>query len=315
MRVLGRSDLSSEIRRQVRHLQTREPRRNIRLATFIAMWAAGSACALLTHSWLVDALAVIVSAAALIGLSVFMHEACHRLLFRNRKVNLGIGFLCGLPVLISASAYRALHLKHHAAERTAADPDDIETLARKGRPLVLVYYALLLTGTYLYLPHVALIGYRVARGRDRAIIVLEYCAIIGVHAAIWCLLPASTMLTVWVLPMLLASQVTNVRSLAEHGLTTSGSPFTATRSVISNRVVAFVFCNLNYHLEHHLFPAVPWYNLPALHQVLQSAYGDAGSSVYRSYTSFLIDFVRTTWSGIIPNVRLLPAHLLEEVCG
>jgi fatty acid desaturase len=28
--------------------------------------------------------------------------------------------------------------------------------------------------------------------------------------------------------------------------------------------------HVNYHLEHHLYPAVPHYRLPALHRLLQS---------------------------------------------
>jgi len=30
------------------------------------------------------------------------------------------------------------------------------------------------------------------------------------------------------------------------------------RSLVSNPVVSFFFNNQNYHLEHHLFPAIPW---------------------------------------------------------
>jgi len=115
--------------------------------------------------------------------------------------------------------------------------------------------------------------------------------------------------------MLIAAQVTNLRGLAEHGLTTSGSPFTATRSVRTAPVAAFLLCNLNLHLEHHLFPAVPWYNLPRVHRLLLPAYRAAGSSVYNGYCRFLLDFLRTTWSGVIPDVRLLPAHQREELCA
>ena len=64
----------------------------------------------------------------------------------------------------------------------------------------------------------------------------------------------------------------NVRSWAEHALTRPGDPLTCTRTVTSNRVVSFLMCNLNYHLEHHLFPGVPWYNLPALHALLADEY-------------------------------------------
>ena len=37
-----------------------------------------------------------------------------------------------------------------------------------------------------------------------------------------------------------------------------------------NPVFRFLYLNMNYHLEHHLFPAVPYYNLPALHEEVKA---------------------------------------------
>ena len=31
----------------------------------------------------------------------------------------------------------------------------------------------------------------------------------------------------------------------------------------------FIYMNMNYHIEHHMFPLVPYYNLPALHQEIK----------------------------------------------
>jgi fatty acid desaturase len=45
-----------------------------------------------------------------------------------------------------------------------------------------------------------------------------------------------------------------------------------TRTVTSNRVVSILMCNLNYHLEHHTFPGIPWYHLPLLHGLLAPEY-------------------------------------------
>jgi fatty acid desaturase len=36
---------------------------------------------------------------------------------------------------------------------------------------------------------------------------------------------------------------------------------------------------VNYHLEHHLYPAVPHYHLPALHRLLQGKGVLAGAEV------------------------------------
>jgi fatty acid desaturase len=56
-------------------------------------------------------------------------------------------------------------------------------------------------------------------------------------------------------------------------------------------------CNLNYHLEHHLFPAVPWYNLPRLHALLAGQYRRAGAYVHRSYLGFLWEAARAGVHG------------------
>jgi fatty acid desaturase len=314
VRPLTRNDLAPEVRAEIRALQRLEPRRNLPLLVLVplaifGLWAA------LGPGIVIRAAGTIALTAVLVSLSVIMHEGGHHLLFRSRFLNRLVASACGAPVLISATAYRVLHLRHHAFERTERDPDDVETIARKGIPLVLVYYALLVTGTYLYLPHLAVGGWRAAHSRgERAAIALEYALMAGVMGGAWWLAPG-IMMRIWLLPMLIAGQVTNLRGLAEHGLTTSGSPFTATRSVRTSPILALLLCNLNLHLEHHLFPAVPWYNLPRVHRLLLPAYRAAGSSVYDGYWRFLRDFLRTTWSGVVPDVRLLPAHQREELCA
>ena len=41
------------------------------------------------------------------------------------------------------------------------------------------------------------------------------------------------------------------------------------RTVYMNRVNRHLYWNMNYHLEHHPFPLVPYYNLPALHAAIK----------------------------------------------
>ena len=38
------------------------------------------------------------------------------------------------------------------------------------------------------------------------------------------------------------------------------------RTVYMNPVSRFIYWNMNYHVEHHMFPLVPYYRLPELHQ-------------------------------------------------
>lgn len=56
-----------------------------------------------------------------------------------------------------------------------------------------------------------------------------------------------------------------------------------TRTVYMNPVFRFLYLNMNYHVEHHLFPAVPYYNLPQLHEELKEYLPPAKPSVLAAY--------------------------------
>jgi fatty acid desaturase len=56
--------------------------------------------------------------------------------------------------------------------------------------------------------------------------------------------------------------------LAEHGdCPQVANMLENTRTTFTNRVVRFVAWNMPYHAEHHCYPAVPFHNLPALHDI------------------------------------------------
>jgi len=41
-----------------------------------------------------------------------------------------------------------------------------------------------------------------------------------------------------------------------------------TRSLETNRIIKFLYWNVNYHVEHHLYASVPFYNLPKLRKII-----------------------------------------------
>ena len=42
------------------------------------------------------------------------------------------------------------------------------------------------------------------------------------------------------------------------------------RTVIMNPVFRFIYWNMNYHVEHHMFPMVPYHALPRLHEIMKN---------------------------------------------
>lgn len=67
--------------------------------------------------------------------------------------------------------------------------------------------------------------------------------------------------------------------------------FTDSRTVTSNAVTSFAMNNLNYHLEHHLVPRMPWYNLKRFHAMMLDEYEPAKSHIRKSYVSFLVELI------------------------
>jgi fatty acid desaturase len=63
------------------------------------------------------------------------------------------------------------------------------------------------------------------------------------------------------------------------------------RTVKMNPFLAFLYCNMNYHLEHHMYASVPFYNLPKLRKVIEHDVPAAAPSLWGS------------WKEIIPALR------------
>ena len=64
-----------------------------------------------------------------------------------------------------------------------------------------------------------------------------------------------------------------------------------TRSVLMNPVLRFLYLNMNYHLEHHMFPSVPYHNLPRLHSLV----ADDLPAPYRGLLHAYRDIVPALW--------------------
>jgi fatty acid desaturase len=80
-----------------------------------------------------------------------------------------------------------------------------------------------------------------------------------------------------------------------------GHELSSTRSVMPYFWERAFFAphNVNYHLEHHLYPGVPFYNLPELHKALmQNPTYVARAHNTRGYT---IGLVREAFSGAQPE--------------
>lgn len=312
--VVGRRDFPAEKKQAIRALHALDKRWNWVLLLHYALWLLAAAAAITSDNLLISIVGYLVGGLSLSTLSVLSHESSHNLFTRNPKIDRWIGFVCGIPILFSAMGYRIMHPIHHKRLRTEEDPDDIENATKDPTLLRWVYIAVFFVSVYLYLIMVPTNAFRNGSRSDRISVILEFFAMAGIVALGWILLPVQWMIEGWLLPLIVAGQIANIRGIAEHGMTTSGNEMTDTRTVATHPALSFLMCNINFHIEHHLYPGVPWYNLPKVHRLLEEEYVRAGSSVYRSYWKFLRDVAKAVITGVTSNRRLIPEHIREHVC-
>ncbi len=87
------------------------------------------------------------------------------------------------------------------------------------------------------------------------------------------------------LPTFYGSGLHNLFSSLQHAGLVEDTPDYRlnTRTVHMNWFFRFVYSNMNYHLEHHMYPMVPFYALPALHEEIKDdcppAYPNVWSAV------------------------------------
>jgi len=80
-----------------------------------------------------------------------------------------------------------------------------------------------------------------------------------------------------------------------------------TRTVSMNPAFRFLYSNMNYHLEHHLFPLVPYYSLPALHLELRAQTPPPYPSTWSAYREIIPTLWRQRRDPTWCVARSLPA--------
>jgi fatty acid desaturase len=279
----------------------RPSRRLAEILFFAALWIASIAIAIPAMDSTTSAasavrIATIVAAAvALNAFYLLSHEGHHHLLFRTPAVNHLANVLLCVPLLHSPSAYRVLHELHHRHLGGPGDPDEYRNYTGDARVRWALQWVRLTIGTLVYMPLIPVVAWRRAADSERRRIAIEYAAMSAVWVAAFTLIPLRVLLQVWLIPGVLVGYISAVRALAQHALTDAHDPLLASRSVRSNPLVSFCLLNENYHLEHHLFPEIPSYNLPRLHALLQARLPHSVEA--RSYSGFLAGFVGRFFRG------------------
>ncbi|MCW3782247.1 fatty acid desaturase [Defluviimonas salinarum] len=221
------------------------------------------------------------------------HECTHRTPFQSARLSDWVGRVCGVLILLPFEWFRYFHLAHHRftnipgrdPELEGEKPTDMRGWVRHvlGLPVWwanarLLWRLVLGRERPAFLPDAA-------RGRaEREARVMLALYAVAALTLFW----SPVLIWVWLVPALLGQPFLRLYLLAEHGdCPTVANMFENTRTTFTTRVVRFLAWNMPYHVEHHVFPAVPFHKLPALHRLIR----DELKVTADSYAAFTLDYL------------------------
>lgn len=244
--------------------------------------------------------------------TVLLHEVVHHAVFAQRHPVLErvLGFLYAIPSGISATQFTRWHLDHHAELGSAeADPKRHHL-----SPKVNARWYKLLYATPVLFP----IYFRAARRESatypddvQRVIARERYLSTTVHlvalAALWIWAGAGPALRAYLVPVFFVFPVAfTLNRLGQHYSIDPADPAGWSTLMRGHWFWDAAFLNSNYHLEHHYFPGVPFYRLPALQRALTPFYTRKGLR-WQGYGSVLYGWFienrppHTDWSQHAPE--------------
>lgn len=255
------------------------------LACYVATAATVWLCGQVTGWGLIlfAPIAVLALAAIQGHMSILLHEGAHYLLHPNKKLNSALAELAGMPLLFTERSYRTIHLAHH---EHSGDPDrDPERQIYRGqnytyqpattwppvlgmllRDVLFVNALRFVASVQSYLQSVP--SYRMFKTHET----LSFIAIHGVP-----LLAAAAAGLFWEYVLLwygtlftLTFFFLKLHIYGEHTGATGPTEFQRTWHHRPNPLFDFFVYPIRsgFHLEHHLYPMVPWHRIKSFHSAL-----------------------------------------------
>ena len=270
-------------RKQLAELMRRRDGPAIRdtVILFAAMIGLAAAAAVLWPSWL--ALPCLLAYGVLYGSAMDSrwHECGHKTAFKSRWLNDAVYQVACFCMIRNPYTWRWSHARHHTDTVIVGRDPEIQLM----RPPVFAKWIanfaglidvpaslklMLLNASGRLDPQEATFIPEVDHPkvvRVARIWVLIYAATIGTAVALGSWLPVLLVGT----PRLYGAWHHVMTGMLQHGGLADNvvDHRLNSRTVYMNPISRFIYWNMNYHVEHHMFPKVPFHALPKLHELIR----------------------------------------------
>lgn len=282
---------------------------------YVMDWAiigAAIGTALALDNVFVSVLSIVVVATRQHAMLLLVHDAAHMKLSRNSKVNDWLAdMFAGAPCFFSTAAYRIHHADHHRYLNTDKDPDWARKSALKDwqfpkaqKALLILLIRQIFEGGIEWLQLTSkMLGLNkpyspsIIQKQFLYKFTLFWAVVISVAVAFHRL---DALLIYWFIPLLtIFPLLQRFRSITEHFSLERTHELNSARNTAAGAFERFFLAphSTQYHLVHHLYPAIPHYNLARAETILrqseryrQQAHQNNGYLPWRDHS---------TWSDLV----------------
>jgi fatty acid desaturase len=257
----------------------------IRLAGHLAALSAAALLVAFASGPFFRLAAQALEGAILIFLFCPLHESIHRTAFKYGMLNDCFAAVIGFFLLLPAGYFRLFHFAHHRYTQNLDRDPELAT----PKPRTRAQWLWVVSGLPLWRDLISgLLRHAAGRtpesfispksGKSVVIEARAHLLLYALVAGLSLLWGSDVVITFWVVPVLLGQPWLRLYLLAEHtGCPLIPDMLANSRTTSSNGIVRFFAWNMPFHAEHHVFPAVPFHALPALHRHLNSAIANQAS--------------------------------------
>jgi fatty acid desaturase len=316
-------DLAAEVPTEtLRELHQKRPLLHalVALANVAALVLAGAAIIRFQH-WYFWLPCAVIAGFAVFDFTVLLHEVVHRAVLTKASDRLYriLGLAYAIPSGISASQFTRWHLDHHAGLGSPEEDPKRHYLSPKinVRWLKFLYFTPGLLPIYFRAAKRESVGYEPdlqrTIARERIVTIVCQLSVLGAIAFLggwWIAFKLYVVPVLFVFPVAFA-----LNRVGQHYDIDPSDPAKWSTLVRGSWFWDAAYLFSNYHLEHHYFPGVPFYNLPKLQKLLLPFYAKRGITAH-SYGDLFWNYVvmnrkpHTNWddsSAAQPAVESMPS--------
>ncbi|MGX9354455.1 fatty acid desaturase [Roseobacteraceae bacterium S113] len=256
------------------------------------------------------------------------HECGHQTAFKTRWMNEALYQIASFFLMRSPVIWRASHVRHHTDTIIVGRDPEIQLM----RPPVLYKIVLnivalpdLKSGLQRFWLHLTGRLHSEETAYVRESEMPKIVLVARVWAAIYGGVIASAFILGSILPLMLvglprlygAWHMWMTGVLQHLGLAENVTDHRLnTRTVMMNPISRFIYLNMNYHVEHHMFTMVPYYNLPKLHDLIKHDLPAPEPSIpaaFRRMVPVILRQLRDEKAVILPELPPTAAPYRDEV--